>query len=403
VKKYRYIIAVLVIAVILQIPVAAAPSFTDVKSGQWYDDYLDYIEMLEGMEIINGYGDGTFRPGNTLKRSEFLKMLAISSELYTITPSKGVHWAEQYWNMLNEAGVLENTDIQCTFNSLEKPITRYEMAMLVNNTLYNVFCENTMEVTSASTNISDYGTMDMKYRSSVEQVYGKGIITGYEDSSFRGAETLTRVQSVAVIVRLLWGGERKDVSFAKEKDTPQTDPNFTSFAMKYRTMTVEQRRIELFGNANKTYFTSASDAANYMTTVTVPIWKLNSSGQKYAASATLTVHKLVAEEVKLIFQEIYDDPERFPINSIGGARYSDTLRHSWGCAIDINPNENYYVNYSTGSTVGSYCYKNGTSPYCITPNGSVVRAFAKYGWGWGGQGWSSGVDYMHFSILSSGG
>lgn len=403
-KKHRYIFLILAIVITLQIPAAAAPSFSDVKSGQWYEDYLGYIEKLEWLGIINGYGDGTFRPDNTLKRSEFLKMLAISAELYTITPSKGVHWAEQYWNMLNEAGALENSGIACTFQALEQPINRYEMALLINNTLYNIYCENTMEITAASTNISDYSTMDLKYRGSVEQVYGKGIITGFEDTSFRGADYLNRVQAVAVIVRLLWGAERKDVSFAQEKETPQTDPNFTSFAIKYRTMTVEQRRVALFGDPNKTYFTSASDAAPYMTTVTIPIWQINSSGVKYSTSTKLTVHKLVAEEVKLIFQEIYNDPEKFPINSIGGARYSDTMRHSWGCAIDINPTYNYYWNYSSsGPSVGSYCYKNSSSPYCITPGGSVVRAFAKYGWGWGGQGWSSGVDYMHFSILSSGG
>ncbi|MBQ3051161.1 MAG: M15 family metallopeptidase, partial [Clostridia bacterium] len=110
-----------------------------------------------------------------------------------------------------------------------------------------------------------------------------------------------------------------------------------------------------------------------------------------------------------IFEEIYNDPEQFPIHSIGGARFSDTLRHSWGCAIDINPVENYYIHYASGSQVGTCCWENVSqypwidSRYCITPNGSVVRAFAKYGWGWGGQGWSTAADYMHFSILASGG
>lgn len=46
----------------------------------------------------------------------------------------------------------------------------------------------------------------------------------------------------------------------------------------------------------------------------------------------------------------------------------------------------------------------GENPYSITATGSVVAAFARYGWGWGGQGYSSGYyDYMHFSILPSGG
>ena len=145
-----------------------------------------------------------------------------------------------------------------------------------------------------------------------------------------------------------------------------------------------------------------------MTTITIPTWRIGQNGQKVSATETLTVHKLVKDEIALIFQEIYNDPERFPIKAgnIGGARFSDTLRHSWGCAIDINPNENYYcqvVNGQARALTGSH-WSPGTDPYSITPGGSVVRAFAKYGWGWGGQGWSGGYyDYMHFSILPTGG
>ena len=118
-------------------------------------------------------------------------------------------------------------------------------------------------------------------------------------------------------------------------------------------------------------------------------------------------------EVKAIFEEIYNDPEQFPIHALGGARYTDTLRHAWGCAIDINPVENYYCYTTTTpytAITGTTCFKYSDSPYCITPDSSVVRAFAKYGWGWGGgdadnnySGWNTTADYMHFSILASGG
>ena len=69
------------------------------------------------------------------------------------------------------------------------------------------------------------------------------------------------------------------------------------------------------------------------------------------------------------------------------------------------------MNRAVGSYLGSM---NGPSVYSIAPTGSVVRAFADYGWGWGGsgsnvvgqgKGWSNGLsfDFMHFSVLSSGG
>jgi hypothetical protein len=402
--KRRLLTLALVLAMILTsvLPSAALTTgvtFSDVPKDAWY---VGYIEKCAWLEIINGYSDGSYQPAGTLKRSEFIKMLAIAAELYTLNNSTAVHWAAPYWNMLKEAGVLEDMNIPCSRDALEKPITRYEMAVLIRNVLYNVYCENTMELTNPAANISDYNSIDMAYRGSVEQAYGKGILTGYSDSSFQGGRNLSRAEAAAVICRLLWAGERKQVSFAKEK--VPTAVASESFAFRYRSMSTAERRLALFGNENKTYFTSAADAGSHVVGVQVRTWDLKSDGvTKYTRTWTIYVNTVVVEEVKAIFEEIYNNPEKFPIHSLGGARYSDTMRHSWGCAIDINPVENYYVNYSTGAVVGSFCYKNGSSPYCITPGGSVVQAFAKYGWGWGGQGWTSAVDYMHFSILSSGG
>lgn len=417
-KKLALVLAlVLIFGVFAQTQSVYAAGFSDVRQGDWF---FDDVTDLSSLGVINGYPDGRFNPYGAVMRGEFIKMLAIASEyLYTTTPSKGIHWSEQYWNMLNEARVMEVTEtdanevqssyplIPLTYAELEKPINRYEMAYMINRVLYMVYYENTMKLKNSGDSyanyIADYNTMDKAYQGSVEQVYSKGVLTGYGDSSFGGENNLTRAEAARAIVRLLWPSRRASQTFAVEQKREVIDTSFTPFAIKYRTMSEAERRIALFGNANKTYFASSAEAANYMVSVKIPIWKLDSSGNKYSSSAWITVHKLVEREIKAIFDEIYNSPEKFPINSIGGARFSDTMRHSWGCAIDINPNENYYINYKTGQTVGSYCWKNGTSPYCITPDSSVVKAFARYGWGWGGQGWSTAADYMHFSILASGG
>ena len=415
----RAVLILLTLVMLLQVPITAeaATSFPDVNSS---DFYAEDLQLLVQLGIINGKDDGLFHPNDNVKRGEFMKMIMIAGEsLYSTTPSKGVHWAENYWNALNEAGILEVVEtsannVQSSYpiiplkaSELDKPISRYEMAFLINRIVYLVYYENQMTLADANdsyaNHIADYNTMSPAYRSIVEQVYSKGILTGYPDTSFQGGNALTRGEAVKVIARLLYGSKRTKQSWAVEKQV-QVDPTFTSFAFQYRSLSNAQRRQMLFGNSNKTYFTSAADANGYMVNIKIPVWKLNeTTGVKYSSTAYLTVNKLVEKEVKAIFNYIYNSPEKFPIKSIGGARYSDALRHSWGCAIDINPVENYYINYNTGAKVGSFCYKNGSSPYTITPNSSVVKAFAMYGWGWGGQGWSTAADYMHFSILASGG
>ena len=341
-------------------------------------------------------------------------MLTMVAEIWSAKKLTGVHWAESEWNALNDNGLLEvstgysssGTLFPCTAKALDTPITRYEMAFLINSVLYMAFYENPMVLVktddSFANHIGDYASLDPGYRSAIEQCYAKGILTGDDYSYFWGASNLKRSEATAVIARFAWKSQRKMVDWAVEKEVVY-DTTFTSFAIQYRSMTNADRRQALFGNPNKAYFTSSSDAGSHIVGVTVKTWDINSSGAKYTRTWTIYVNTVVAREVKAIFDYIYNSPEKFPIHALGGARYSDTMRHSWGCAIDINPVENYYVNYKTGQQVGSFCYKNGSSPYSITPNSSVVKAFAMYGWGWGGQGWSTAVDYMHFSILASGG
>jgi len=416
----RTVLIILTLVMLLQVPITAeaATSFPDVNSDDWF--YAD-VTKLASMGVINGQPDGTFKPDYDLTRGEFIKMLVMVADIWTIDTSTKKHWAEYEWIVLNDNGLLEistaydgknsaGTLFPCTAKALDTPITRNEMAFLINAVLYMSFFENQMALSdsndSFANHILDYGTMDPSYRSVVEQCYAKGILTGDGDTIFSGYKNLTRAEGAKVIARLLWSSERKTINWAVQKEY-EIDPTFKSFAFQYRTMSNSERRQMLFGNASKTYFTSPTNAKAYMVAVSVPIWKLNeSTGKKYSSTASLTVNKRVEKEVKAIFNYIYNSPEKFPIKAIGGARYSDTMRHSWGCAIDINPTENYYINYKSGQTVpssGGFCYKNGSSPYCITPNSSVVKAFAMYGWGWGGQGWSTAADYMHFSILASGG
>lgn len=138
-----------------------------------------------------------------------------------------------------------------------------------------------------------------------------------------------------------------------------------------------------------------SEMQQYLTQVVIVV--NNKQGKK--ETRTLTVHKAVAEDVKQIFTEI--QASGFKVYSVGAyswrsaAASSSRSHHSYGVAIDINPNENYMI--KNGRIVAGSLWKPGTNEYSITPNGPVVRAFTSRGWTWGGT-WSSSKDYMHFSL-----
>ncbi len=153
------------------------------------------------------------------------------------------------------------------------------------------------------------------------------------------------------------------------------------------------------------YFESAEVAKEYMTEVEVPVWKLHSDGTKTSSIAYIEVNKALAEDVIKIFTEIYNDPSQFPIKNTGGYYWRNTAfgrvsQHSYGTCIDINWEENYFVNPDGTPITGTH-WLPGEDPYSIAEDSIVVKTFAKYGWLWGGNAWSANnaKDYMHFTYL----
>mgnify|MGYP005808223055 CR=1 FL=1 len=167
-----------------------------------------------------------------------------------------------------------------------------------------------------------------------------------------------------------------------------------------------RKYTQLFGRGDQRRFENQEQAAVAMTTVTVPVWKL-SNGQKVSSTVSFQINAGLAEDVKAIFTEIYNDPEQFPIYEAGGYSWRGddaTGEHNCGSAIDLNANENYQVR--EGQALVGSLWQPGVNPYSIGPDSSVVRIFKAHGWSWGGDAWaassdaSSGYhDYMHFSYM----
>lgn len=99
---------------LLTVPAGAASTarFSDVS-----DSYTaTAVETLRLMGVLDGYGDGTFRPGTILNRAQFCKMAVYamdgSGELgrystVTIFPDvKPSHWAASYINMAAKKGII---------------------------------------------------------------------------------------------------------------------------------------------------------------------------------------------------------------------------------------------------------------------------------------------------------
>lgn len=82
----------------------------------------------------------------------------------------------------------------------------------------------------------------------------------------------------------------------------------------------------------------------------------------------------------------------------GGGKLSN---HAYGKAIDINPQQNPYVSYSTGEprwsheNANDYIARDTGLAHVITHDDLAYKLFTEHGFDWGGD-WSNPKDYQHF-------
>lgn len=112
----------------------SSQDFVDVESGRWSEEP---IATLANGNIVEGYLDGSFKPGNTITRAE---LATIASKFDHLTPSASNkftdidgHWASKYINSASEKGWVKGYG-DGSFRP-DQYITRAEFVTLVNNVL----------------------------------------------------------------------------------------------------------------------------------------------------------------------------------------------------------------------------------------------------------------------------
>lgn len=103
--------------------------FTDVPENHWAIKSIDW-----GIErgAISGYGDGSFKPNQSVTEAEFLRML-LSTYKRQATDTKSKHWAGKYYDYARTmhwtlAGLSDAS-------AMDKPISRGNTAIILNNAL----------------------------------------------------------------------------------------------------------------------------------------------------------------------------------------------------------------------------------------------------------------------------
>lgn len=108
----------------IEIKIPNIANFPDVPKNTWF---FPYVESLKTAGWIDGYPDGTFRPGDPINRAEIAKILSQAFGLESITMNTDQNWFDKYIRVLNKNHLLPHGASMSTLEPDKYP-SRAEIA-----------------------------------------------------------------------------------------------------------------------------------------------------------------------------------------------------------------------------------------------------------------------------------
>jgi len=186
-----------------EIKKAIQMEYIDYGQNDWYSDYMAKLMAIGG---IGGYPDRSVRPGGTITRAEFAKILI--AVIYGEQEKDGIHWSSGYVKKGEAVGIFGVNELNLL--NLNAPITRQEMAKFISLALEKGLSESkATDLEDVKRVVTDKTAISQGYADYIYNAYGKGIITGYPDKTFGPLKTATRAEASTMLVRMLDVAERK--------------------------------------------------------------------------------------------------------------------------------------------------------------------------------------------------
>lgn len=170
--------------------------FSDVSDSCWAKEYIEY---LYEQGIVSGNDAKQFLPYSNIKREEFAKMVFGAFKLSDMAGKSFSDvaddaWYSRYIRALSGAGYINGIDND-RFGVGEN-ITRQDAAAILGR-ITNLSVSDNMPAFADSQKISDYAA------GYVAALLQKGIISGYDDGTFRPDMFITRAEAAKIIASLI--------------------------------------------------------------------------------------------------------------------------------------------------------------------------------------------------------
>lgn len=158
-----------------------------------------YIEELVNENVLSGYPDSTFRPENNTNIGEFLKICINALTDEKVTEDSGSAWAVPYLNVMMKLGYIKPEDDD--LRNLDLYITRAQIARILGRIALVKYPSMSDNIHSGAAKITDFESLDERDTYGVNFMVKLGVITGYNDGSFKGDKLCTRAELCAIISR----------------------------------------------------------------------------------------------------------------------------------------------------------------------------------------------------------
>jgi hypothetical protein len=187
---------------------AEANALSDVD-GHWAERSIYH---LEAMKILAGFEDGTFRPDETVTRNQFAKVL-VAALGYSEEAGEAMryptvyrdvlagHWASGFVQVASDLGFVKGYG-DGTFQG-DSPITRAEITAIMVRVLGLKSMAESLR--TASLTFADAVEIPVWARGYVVVASSQGVITGYDDGTFRPSAPTSRAEASTIVSRFLEG------------------------------------------------------------------------------------------------------------------------------------------------------------------------------------------------------
>ncbi len=197
-------------AVVVIVATVVSPSPIEATGGRFKDTGGHWAEafIVRAAErgLVGGNPDGTFAPQGTTTRAAFVKLMVQAGQFplrsggtspFLDTAS---HWVftQGYIGTAVFEGTVVPSEFQGSFYP-DRPITREEMAVMAARVLRRSGVLPGPEVSP----FADAAEIRGDYWRDVDFAAGLGIITGFEDRTFKPKDNATRAQAVVIALRVL--------------------------------------------------------------------------------------------------------------------------------------------------------------------------------------------------------